>query len=217
MSRSLGLLAFAFALVAVTAMGVGGSAVVRADDAHAAADDHDHGDHAHGGVDGEADHPAGEEPHETHGDDGHAVDYNKPPLEVDPRLLVWSLVVFLGFVFLAKRMAWVPLIEGLDARESRVNRALADAEAARVQALALLDEHKARMDQVTEEVKEIIAKSRTEAEAEKTRVIAEAEQEATEMRDQAIADIQSAREEALSGVDGQIDSQVEMARKHVLG
>lgn len=213
MIRSLGVMAFAVPLVVCLAMGADGVAVARAaDDSHPATDA---GDHVHENAEG-GEHPAGEDPHGTHAD-GHAIDYNKPPLDVDPRLLVWSLVVFLGFVFLAKKLAWLPLIEGLDSREARVNRALAEAEAARIQALKLLDEHQARMDQVTEEVKEIIARSRSEAESEKARIIAEAEQEATGMRDQAIADIHAAREQTLAGLDSQIDSQVEMAARHVLG
>lgn len=81
----------------------------------------------------------------------------------------------------------------------------------------MLADHKAHLDGVTEQVKEIIAKARSEAEQEKLRIVAEAEAEATAMRDRAIADIHAAREEALSGLDERIDAQVELASRHVLG
>lgn len=158
---------------------------------------------------------------DAHDEDLHAegehVDYNRPPLTPHIPLLIWSLVVFGLFLLAARKLAWAPLIRGLDSREARVNRALAEAEQARIAATKLLADHKAHLDRVTEEVKEIIARARTEAEHEKLRIIAEAEVEATAMRDRAIADIHAAREQALSGLDERIDAQVELASRHVLG
>jgi F-type H+-transporting ATPase subunit b len=149
--------------------------------------------------------------------EGEHVDYNRPPLTPHIPLLVWSLVVFGLFLLAARKLAWTPLIRGLDSREARVNRALAEAEQARIDATKLLADHKAHLDRVTEEVQAIIAKARTDAEHEKLRIISEAEVEATALRDQAIADIHAAREEALAGLDERIDAQVELASRHVLG
>lgn len=158
---------------------------------------------------------------DEHGDAAHGgeehVDYNFPPLIPQIPLLIWSLVVFGLFLVLAKKLAWVPLIQGLDSREARVNRALAEAEQARIAARQMLDDHKAHLDRVTDEVKEIIARARGEAEQEKLRIVAEAEAEATAIRDQAIADIHAAREQAFSGLDERIDAQVDLASRHVLG
>lgn len=199
------------------AIGWGIVTVVRADDAAAdhpagtplAPSNDGHGDQAGGGNGGTAD---------DHGESGHgSVDYNKPPLEPHIPLFIWSLVTFLVFLFLAKKLAWLPMIEGLNARESRVNRALAEAEAARIEALKLLEDHKAHLDEITEQVKEIIAQARTDAEQEKARIITEAEAETVAMRDAAIADIHEAREQALSGMDERIGNQVDMATRHVLG
>jgi len=198
----------------------GSAAPVRAQDAeHADAAQEDHGDgaHDHGdaatGADGHGDAVHGDAAH----GDGEHVDYNFPPLIPQIPLLIWSLVVFGLFLVLAKKLAWVPLIQGLDSREARVNRALAEAEQARIAARQMLDDHKAHLDRVTDEVKEIIAKARGEAEQEKLRIVAEAEAEATAIRDRAIADIHAAREQAFSGLDERIDAQVDLASRHVLG
>ena len=204
--------------VALLAACVGFVAAAPADDEPAEAAGHsesgaDTSDHGHGDEEGEV-HAGDESGHDVgHGD----VDYNKPPLDVEIPLLVWSLVVFGVYLVVAKKVAWVPLISGLDSREARVNRALAEAEAARAEAEKLLAEHQAQLDEVTEQVKEIIAEARGEAEREKTRIIAEAETETTAMRDQAIADIHSAHEQALDGLDDRIDAQVQTATEHVLG
>ncbi len=177
-------------------------------DAHAAASE-DHATTEHG----EAEHDGA-----GHGEEGHGgVDYNAVPLIFEPKLFVWSLGLFLAFLFVARKVAWGPMIQGLDAREARVNQALHDAEAARVEAAKLLADHDARMDQVQDEVKEIVAAARVEAEAEKARIIAEADTEATALRDKAIADIEAAHRQAADELDSQIGQQVAMATEHVLG
>ncbi len=223
--------AFVLPWLVMIAVIVSFSAVsVRADDAHdeaghAADEAHEHTDEAaaHEG-DGHSQDGGehGAEGHDdAHGDaahDGHGgVDYNEVPMFFDPKLFFWSLAVFLLFLFLARQFAWSPLIKGLDARESRVNRALHDAEAARVEAERLLSGYDAKMDQVQEEVKAIVAAARQEAEAEKAKIIAEADVEATDMRDKAIAEIEAAHQQALSDLDSQIGRQVAMATEHVLG
>ncbi len=151
--------------------------------------------------------------HGGHGD----VDYNEVPLIFDLKLFVWSLGLFLLFVFVARKVAWGPMIQGLDAREARVNRALHDAEAARVEAEKLLADHDARMERVQGEVKEIVAAARKEAEAEKARIIAEADTETAAFRDQAIAEIEAAHRQAAEDLNSQIGQQVAMATEHVLG
>ncbi|MGD9854038.1 MAG: ATP synthase F0 subunit B [Planctomycetaceae bacterium] len=132
-------------------------------------------------------------------------------------LFFWSLGLFLLFLFVSRKVAWAPLIAGLDAREARVNRALHDAEAARVEAEKLLADHAARMDRVQEEVKGIVAAARKEAEAEKARIIAEADAAAAGMRDRAIAEIRQAHRLALDDLQSQIDRQADLATEHVLG
>ncbi|MCA9077700.1 MAG: ATP synthase F0 subunit B [Planctomycetaceae bacterium] len=134
----------------------------------------------------------------------------------DLRLLIFSLVTFLLYVFLAKRFAWLPLIEGLDARESRVNRALAGAEQARVEAEKLLSDHRTRMSAVTEEVRGIVAAARAAAEKEKARIIAEADREAAALRDGALAEIESARQAAMADLDAQVDGQANATIDHLM-
>lgn len=208
-----------------------GSSAARADDhppaatgagasAHstdAAAHNHDHpaADHAagdHGSAAGAGDHH----------DAGHGgVDYNKPPLPGSApglgTLFVFSLLLFGAFVLIAQTVIWQPLIAALDARESRINSAHAEAEAAKAQAEQLLARHSAKMAEVHEQVQGIVARARKEAEQEKTRIIAEAEAAAKNLRDQAIADIHAARESALSQLEGNLDAQVSRAVKQVVG
>lgn len=147
-------------------------------------------------------------------------DYDKPPINPDREmgiLFVFSLVLFALFVFGARELAWKPLISALDQREARVNQARAEAEAAKRGAEQLLAQHDARMAEVYEQVKEIVAKARKEAEAEKSQIIASAESQARELRERAIADIRRAGEEALGQLDREIDRHAALAVEHVVG
>jgi F-type H+-transporting ATPase subunit b len=152
-----------------------------------------------------------------HGD----VDYNKPPLPgFAPglgTLFGFSLVLFVAFVFGARTLVWTPLIQALDQREARVNRAHADAEAAKAEAERLMTQHEARMAQVHEEVQAIVVQARKEAEREKARIIAEAEAQARAVRDQALAEIRRAREAALADLERSLDGAVTEAVAHVVG
>lgn len=175
-----------------------------------APDEHEPAASEHGDVEGVA--------NEDGAHDGHeGVDYNQPPLHFDPKLFLWTLGLFVLFLFVARQLVWTPLIRALDAREARVNRALHGAEAARVEAERLLAEHDARMAEVQEEVKGIVAAARKEAEAEKARIIAEADVEAAALRDRAIAEIEAAHRQAIDDLNAQIDQQAAVATEHVLG
>lgn len=196
-----------------------------------AEESHAHETEDHAAASGGEDHGHGETDHEAHGEAGHEegeaalhdgehdsfhIDTSAPPLMPDLRLLIFSLVTFLLYVFLAKRFAWLPLIEGLDARESRVNRALAGAEQARVEAEKLLSDHRTRMSAVTEEVRGIVAAARAAAEKEKARIIAEADREAAALRDGALAEIESARQAAMADLDAQVDGQANATIDHLM-
>ena len=146
----------------------------------------------------------------------HGRNYDQPPLDLEPQLLIWSLVLFVLFVLAAKRLAWKPLIAGLNAREERVNRALAQAEAARAQAEQLLREHEQRIGTATEEVRAIVGGARREAEQSKIEIIASAEREAEQIRDRALADIAAARELLLAELSATVNRYAERTSDRLL-
>ena len=158
---------------------------------------------------------AGADDAEHHGDDGsHAAGV---PLDFKADLALWSLIVFLLFVFILKKFAWKPLAEGLDAREQRVRSDIDAAEAARVKAEEMLATHETKLAGVQEEVKEILAEARRDAEHTKNEIMAVAQTEAEATRDRALGDIERARDQALKDLFDQVSTQVAAATEHVLG
>lgn len=138
-------------------------------------------------------------------------------LGAEPDLAIWSLVAFLLFVWILKKFAWTPLIEGLDRREVRIRQELTEAEEAHKKAEAMLAEHQQKLDAVQDEVREIIAEARRDAEHTKQDIVAEAHREAEATQQRAVNEINRARDAALDELFRGMAAQVTGATEHVLG
>ncbi|HUG91466.1 MAG TPA: ATP synthase F0 subunit B [Planctomycetaceae bacterium] len=142
--------------------------------------------------------------------------YNMPPLDFEPQLAVWTLVLFLVFLWVARRFAWEPLMKGLNAREARINRALAEAQAARAQAEELLREYDQRIAGTHDEVRGILGAARREAERSKVEIIKAAEIEAEQIRERAVGEIVAAREQLLAEMSPSVDAYAETTASRML-
>ena len=184
-----------------------------------------HHDH-HGDADGHADHEHADHEHADHAHDehghGHIGDPATEPEVFDPQnwrtdLSIYSFVVFLILLTVLSKFAWGPVTEALDAREENIRKNIEDAEAARVRAEALLSERAAKLDAVQDEVREILAEARRDAEHTKSEILASAEREAELTRNRAEEEISRARDQALDEIFGKMSSQVAEATEHVIG
>lgn len=140
-----------------------------------------------------------------------------PPLSFKTDLAMWYLISFLLLLFILRKFAWTPLIEGLDKRESNILNALAEAEAARAKAEQMLREHTERLASVDDEVKAMIEEARRDAERTKQDIVAAAQKEAQTTQDRAIHEIERARDQALKELFDTMAGQVASATEHVLG
>lgn len=139
------------------------------------------------------------------------------PLGFKADLALWSLVTFSIFLWVLKRFAWGPLIEGLDRRESHVKQNIVDAEESRLKAEAMLAEHAKRLEKVQDEVSAIIASARKDAEQMKNDIVAEARNEAEATKQRAIEEIERSRDEALQQLFDHMAGNVAVATEYVLG
>lgn len=139
------------------------------------------------------------------------------PLGFKGDLAIWSLVTFVIYIIVLKKAAWGPLIQGLDTREGRMKQQIADAEAARVKAEAMLAEHAKKLEKVQDEVKDILAEARRDAEHAKQEIVATANKEAEATRKRAVEDIEHARDLAMKELFDFVSANVIGATEHVLG
>ncbi len=132
-------------------------------------------------------------------------------------LALWSLVVFVLFLFVLKKFAWAPMIEGLDKREAGILKAISDAEEGRRKSHALLAEYDQKLKAAEQTVQAMVAEARRDAERTSQDLKADAQREVEAIRDRAKDDIRQAKDTALTEVFTQMNSQILRATEHVLG
>jgi F-type H+-transporting ATPase subunit b len=122
------------------------------------------------------------------------------PLQPQPALAFWTLVVFVGLVLLLGKFAWKPLLKALHERERHLEHVLHETERARNESEGLLSEHRKQMARAADEVRGILEKARQDAQAAADQLVKQAQGEAEAARQRAQRDIATARDQALAEI-----------------
>lgn len=138
------------------------------------------------------------------------------PLAPERDLVIWSIVTFGVFLFVLKKAAWGPLVEGLNNREAKYEKLLRDAESDRSNALKMLAEYEQKLKSAEARVDEIIAEARRDADHTKQEIVAAAQREAELTRNRAVDDINRAKDQAIAALFGHMRSNVISATERVL-
>jgi F-type H+-transporting ATPase subunit b len=89
---------------------------------------------------------------------------DNPLVQVDPGLYIWAIVTFLVLLALLTKFAWKPLLLALEARQRTIQKALDDAEKAKLELERLNRESEQIIRQARVEADQIITMSRADAE-----------------------------------------------------
>ena len=114
-----------------------------------------------------------------------------------------TIIIFVLLVAILGKYAWGPILSGLKAREEKIRKDIADAEAARAKAEATLREYNAQLATAEQKVRDMIAKATSDAEQLAASIRARAQQESEETKERAMRDIENAREQALAEIYAQ--------------
>lgn len=144
-------------------------------------------------------------------------DTNEKPEEFKLDMAIYTLIVFVLLMLLLRVFAWGPITDGLDKRETKVAEDIAVAENGRKQVEQLIAEHTAKMAAVQDEVHEIIAAARKDAEHVKQEIVESAQRDAEDIKKRSLNEIEQAKNAALNELFSTISSQVADATEHVLG
>ncbi|MEZ6123526.1 MAG: F0F1 ATP synthase subunit B [Planctomycetaceae bacterium] len=168
----------------------------------------------------EAEHgaPAAHGSHDSHGE-GHAEGGHDTsvPLTFQSDLALWSLITFLVFLFVMKKLAWSPLISGLDQREAGIRAAIAQAEENQRKSHAMLAEYESKLRGAEQTVADMVAEAKRDAERTSRDIAAKAQADVDAMRVRAKAEIAQAKDTALHEVFQTVNAQVASATERVLG
>jgi F-type H+-transporting ATPase subunit b len=98
-------------------------------------------------------------------------------IDVVPGLMIWTLICFAITFFVLKRFAFGPIQRTIDERRDRIAKAVAEADHAREEARALLEQHRQLLGEAKGDAAGILADARKVADAQIERVKEEAETE----------------------------------------
>jgi F-type H+-transporting ATPase subunit b len=115
-------------------------------------------------------------------------------------LAFWSLVVFILFVIVVRKLGWGSFVNGLSTREQREAALIVEAERTERDALELLQEHKGRLEAIDETTRELLAEARRDAQYTRELIVSEARTEAEMLRQRALREISRARDQALDEI-----------------
>jgi len=119
-------------------------------------------------------------------------------LEPNAGLMVWTLVVFIGLLFVLKKFAFGPLFAAVEAREKALEDAIDGAKRDREAASALLAEQKTALDASRTQAQQIIADGRAVSEKMRADMLDETRKQQTELMEQARRDIDSEKAKAIA-------------------
>lgn len=111
---------------------------------------------------------------------------------------IWSAVVFVILLGGLYALAWKPISQGLEAREKGIETLIAETKKSSEEAMAKLKEYDAKLQTAHTQAQELLVQARKDAESAGQRIVSDAQAEASRQRDRALADIESAKQAALS-------------------
>lgn len=110
---------------------------------------------------------------------------------------ITTLVVFLALVAVLGKTAWGPIAQGLQDRENKIRKDIADAEAARARAEATLAEYNRKLADAEGQIRELLARAQADGEKVATNIRMQAQAEAEDIKKRATRDIETARASAV--------------------
>jgi F-type H+-transporting ATPase subunit b len=137
-------------------------------------------------------------------------------LDLNPGLILWTIITFLAAMLILRRFAWKPLLGALAAREEKIRAQLERAEHAQAEAERLLSEHQRQLLAAEEQSQRIIREGRTLAEQMKSDILEKASSSARVLIEQAKGEIQREKESALEDLRAEVADLAIMAAGKIL-
>ncbi len=121
-------------------------------------------------------------------------------LDFDPASMLWVLGIFLVVAIILYRTAWKNVLAGLKAREARIRKDIADAEAVRLKSEQTLAQYSAQLATAEQKVRDLLTQAAVDAERIATNIRMKAQQEAEEAKERATKEIDAAKRVAISEI-----------------
>jgi F-type H+-transporting ATPase subunit b len=113
-------------------------------------------------------------------------------------LMIWTVAIFLGLMFILTRYAYKPLLAAVEAREKSLEDAIAKAQADREESAKLLAAQREQLEAARGEAQKFIADGRLTAEKLKATMIEETKVQQQEMLERARRELESEKVRAIA-------------------
>lgn len=135
------------------------------------------------------------------GADGAAVERSVIPSPREALIpAVTTLIVFALLLAVLGKYAWGPIAGGLRAREERIRRDIADAEAARAKAEGTLRDYNQQLATAEGKIRDMLAAATADGERIAANLRSQAQTESEEIKNRANREIEAAKDQALAEV-----------------
>jgi F-type H+-transporting ATPase subunit b len=125
-------------------------------------------------------------------------------LDIDPGLIIWTLITFFLLLVLLGKFAWKPIIKTLQEREEKIKSSLEEAEKARRDAEGLIAKNNEVLAQAEREAQDIARKAKETADKLKSEITEQAKTEAAKLIASAKKEIDNEKNTALAYLKGEV-------------
>ena len=134
------------------------------------------------------------------------------PADIRFDMSIYSALVFCLLLAILAKFAWGPISHGLEKREMGIEAKIEEARLAAERAGEQLRAYEARLAAASEEAVKIVGQARKDAEVAKESILAEAQTAAQRERERAVADITTAKNQALQEIAAKsVDTAIALA------
>ena len=129
-----------------------------------------------------------------------SAEHERPLLDFQPAEAIWIVIIFSVLLIVLYKFAWKNVLGGLNAREARIRKDIADAEAARAKSEASLKEYNTQLATAEQKVRDMIQTAAAEGERISTQIKMQAQQETEAAKERATRDIETAKKQAIQEI-----------------
>ncbi|MFT5129973.1 MAG: F-type H+-transporting ATPase subunit b [Rhodothermales bacterium] len=132
-----------------------------------------------------------------HADHGHEEEHHEAsPMDPSGTVFAWTLVIFIGVLFVLKKFAFGPILAGLDAREQGIRDSVTNAEKIEAELAGIDGKRTEIIGEADQKAKDIVSEARQGAVEEANHVRAKAREDAKILEENAQREIHAAQEKA---------------------
>jgi len=121
-------------------------------------------------------------------------------LDINPGLILWTIIIFIALLFILKSVAWKPILEALNKREHDIHEAIESTSKAHKEAEKILAEHRAQLSRINEESSKLLKEARDTAEQMKNQILQQANENSRQIVERTKGEIERDKDAAIQSL-----------------